>query len=209
MICHDQTDFRAITNLTKMLIVEKLARFDRKFGVALEGGGLVNSPYEIVYANDCEKLIFSFYFLGTVEVPFYFPKEIYEGLLIYQERMEGNENLLNKSEYGSGRTGCNTSDETRLKMSEANSGGNHPQFKGLVIGTNRNNQLIVFCGGVDMKSRGFNSGHISRVINGNRPHHKKFTFIRTSDVDQLKTILGTADFIDEISRQRIEEFIQE
>lgn len=155
-----------------------------------------------------------------------------EGLLIYQERMDGNEHLLNKAEFGSGARGCKRSDEFKTKLSAANSGENHPnfgktlsdetknkiseaqigenhpQFKGLTIGTNRENQIIVFCGKKDMKSRGFDQSTISQVINGKQSHHRKFTFIRTSDIDQLTTILNTADFIDEISRQRIEEFIQ-
>jgi hypothetical protein len=146
-----------------------------------------------------------------------------EGLLIYQERMDGNEHLLNKAEFGSGRRGCQHSNETRKKLSDAligkyvgekhpmfgRTGEKHPNFEGLTIGSNKDDQTIVFCGKKDMKLRGFNQGNISQVINGKAPHHQGFVFTRTSDPDQLRTILDTADFIDEISRKQIEEFIQE
>lgn len=133
-----------------------------------------------------------------------------EGLLIYQERMEGNEHLLNKSDYGTGQTGCKASDETRRKLSEANFGKTGEQsatFKGLSIGKNQNNQIIVFCGKKDMSSRGFFPGNISDVINGNRPHHKKFTFTRSTDPIYLQQLLDTAEFFDDVSRSRIEEFL--
>lgn len=94
------------------------------------------------------------------------------------------------------------SDETKKKLS----GGNHHKFKGLVIGT-KDNQTIVFCGTADMKARGFNQGNISQVINEKLPHHKGFVFIRTSDPDQLRELLNTAEFVDEESKQRIEEFL--
>lgn len=135
-----------------------------------------------------------------------------EGLLIYQERMEGNDFLLNKSDYGSGPRGCKFSEETKQKMSEAltgETGEKNRNFKGLTVGKNKNNQTIVFCGKTDTKDRGFDPSKISKVILEKAAHHQGFAFTRTSDIDQLRAILDTADFIDEISRKRIEEFTQE
>lgn len=156
-----------------------------------------------------------------------------EGLLIHQERMEGNVHLLNKSDYGRGRRGCKHSEETKQKLSAVNSGENHPnfgkqlsnetrkklseahigkksaKFKGLTIGTNTNNKIIVFCGNADMKSRGFSPGNISYVINGKKPHYKKFLFTRSSDPIFLQQLLDEDNFVDDVSKERIKEFLSQ
>jgi hypothetical protein len=88
------------------------------------------------------------------------------------------------------------------------SGSNNHQFKGLSIGTNKGNQIIVLCGKKDMAARGFSSGRISQVINGKYNTHKGFTFIRTADPVQLKELLNTATFYDDESKERIEEFLK-
>lgn len=126
-----------------------------------------------------------------------------EGLLIYQERMDGNEHLLNKADYGCGTTGCNFSEKTKKKMS----GENHHNFKGFAIGRNNNNQIIVFSGEKDMNSRGFKSNRISKVILGQRKHYKKFTFTRSTDPIFLQQLLNEDNFFDDVSRSRIEEFL--
>lgn len=100
-------------------------------------------------------------------------------------------------------------EETKKKMSESKIGAQHNLFKGLSIGTNKDNQTIVFCGNKDMEARGFNQGAISQVINGARPHHKGFAFARTDDPDQLQELLNTAEFVDDVSKQRIEEFLSQ
>lgn len=140
-----------------------------------------------------------------------------EGLLISKERMEGNVHLLNKSECGRGAQGCKRSEETRNKVSNSKIGEHNPMFgkmgkqsanfKGLTIGVNRENKTIVFRGSTDMSSRGFYSGAVSAVILGTRPHHQGFTFIRTDDPQQLRELLNTAIFYDEVSRLRIQEFL--
>ena len=108
-----------------------------------------------------------------------------------------------KKKMRNSRIGKQHSDETKKKLR----GENNHNFKGLVIGTNTNNQTIVFSGGKDMKARGFDQGTISKVILGKLPHHKGFVFIRTSDHDQLRELLNTAEFVDEESKQRIEEVL--
>lgn len=103
------------------------------------------------------------------------------------------------------------SDETKEKISESligkYAGKNHPNFKGLTIGVNKDAQTIVFSGVKDMKSREFSQTHISRVILGKRSHHRGFVFIRINDPVQLRELLNTAEFVDGISKQRIEEFL--
>ena len=105
--------------------------------------------------------------------------------------------------------GTQLSDETKKKMSEAQTGAKCPSFKGLTIGTNRDNKVIVFCGEKDMKARGFNSGRISQVILGNNSHHKNFTFTRSTDPIYLQQLLDTAEFVDEESKQIIEQFLNQ
>ena len=129
--------------------------------------------------------------------------------------------------------GKQVSSETKKKMSEAQSGKNHPnfgkqlsedtkkklsesrigeknhKFKGFVIGTNETNQIIAFCGHADMKWRDFNSSHISAVINGRRPHHKGFTFTRSDDPIFLQQLLNEDNFVDEESKQIIQQFLNQ
>lgn len=100
--------------------------------------------------------------------------------------------------------GKQLSDEHKMKLS----GNNNHQFKGLSIGTNKDNQTLVLCGKKDMAARGFSSGRISQVINGKYNTHKGFTFIRTADPVQLKELLNTATFYDDESKERIEEFLK-
>ena len=138
-----------------------------------------------------------------------------------------------KRKMSEARIGKQPSDETRKKMSAARSGENHHffgkqfsdehkkkigeaqngeknnNFKGLVIGTNKDNQTIVFCGKKDMKARGFNPSHISQVILGKLPHHKGFTFTRSTDPIYLQQLLDTAEFVDEESKQIIQQFLQQ
>ena len=105
--------------------------------------------------------------------------------------------------------GKKLSDEHKQKLSEAKIGEKHNNFQGLVIGTNKNNQIIVFCGKTDMKSRGFNPSNISQVILGNRASHKGFTFTRTTDPIYLQQLLNEDNFVDEESKQIIQQFLQQ
>lgn len=149
----------------------------------------------------------------------------HESLLIHKERINCNEYLLNKADYGCGTRGCQHSDESKKKISGSLIGKQHSEeskqkmsaakigekcynFKGLSIGTNKNNQIIVFSGAKDMKARRFNSGHISSVILGNRASHKGFTFSRSDDPIYLQQILDEDNFVDDVSKERIKEFLQ-
>lgn len=97
------------------------------------------------------------------------------------------------------------SDETKNKFSGENNG----KFKGLTIGTNKHNQTIVFSGEKSMKAREFHSSTISAVILGKKPHHKNFTFTRSTDPIYLQQLLDTAEFVDEESKQIIQQFLQQ
>lgn len=120
-----------------------------------------------------------------------------EGLLIYQERMNGNTHLLNKAECGCGTAGMT---RTRGKL--------HQRFRGLAVGTNRTTgQIIVFDGKTSMEARGFNQSAISRCILRGE-HHKNFTFTRTTDEDYLRQLLAEDNFHDEQSKTAIQNFIQ-
>ena len=96
--------------------------------------------------------------------------------------------------------GKSVSNDSKLKMSEAKSGENHPKFKGYSIGYN-DSQIIIFCGNKDMKSRGFNSGHIAQSIlkNPKIKSHKGYVFIRTDSPADIYPLLETRTFADEKS----------
>ena len=115
-----------------------------------------------------------------------------------------------------GRTGVNhpkfgtqLSEETKKKIGEAQTGSKCFSFKGLTIGTNSDNKVIVFSGEKSMKARGFNSGRISQVILGNSAHHKNFTFTRSTDPIILQQLLDEDNFVDEESKQIIQQFLSQ
>jgi hypothetical protein len=132
-----------------------------------------------------------------------------EGLLIYQERMDGNTHLLNQAEYGRGRRGCKVPEEHKQNLSKLMTGELHPNFQGISVGTNRTTgQIIVFDGKKSMKDRAFFSHHVSACISGTRPHHKNFTFIRTTDEEFLLQLLEEDNFHDEQSRQILQNYLE-
>lgn len=147
-----------------------------------------------------------------------------EGLLIYQERMDGNTHLLNKADYGTGNTGLtgelasNYGRTGELASAYGRTGELHPlygetgekcsNFQGHAVGTNRTTgKTVVFDGNKSMKERGFNASHISACILGNRASHKNFTFIRTTDEDYLRQLLAADNFHDEESKLILQQFL--
>lgn len=121
------------------------------------------------------------------------------------------------------RDGGSFSDETRKRMSVSRTGKfsgensprygttgeGSPKFKGIVVGTClRDGKQIVFSGNKSIKDRSFNTGHIASCLNGNRPHHKNFTFIRTTDEEFLLQLLEEDNFHDEQSKQIIQNYLQ-
>lgn len=85
----------------------------------------------------------------------------------------------------------------------------NPLFEGLSVGTNRTTgQIIVFDGSKSMNARKFDSGHVSKVVLGKTPHHKNFTFIRTTDEDHLRQLLAEDNFFDEQSKTILQNFLQ-
>lgn len=124
-----------------------------------------------------------------------------EGLLIYQERMNGNTALLNKSDCGRGCAGLSTVSLL---------GEKNPMFKGITVGTNRTTgRTVVFDGEKTMKDRGFSQSCISRCISGhlNTTHHRNFTFIRTTDEDYLRQLLAADNFHDGESKLILQQFL--
>ena len=100
-------------------------------------------------------------------------------------------------------------EETKKKISEAQIGQKCYNFKGLVIGANKQNQIVVFCGAKDMKTRGFNPSNITQVILGKKPHHKNFLFTRSTDPIFLQQLLNEDNFVDEESKQIIQQFLNQ
>lgn len=132
-----------------------------------------------------------------------------------------------------GREGYATSDITRQKQSEKNSGvenpnygkfgelhpahgmghliagAKHPQFKGLTIGSNMTTgQTIVFDCNSSIKERGFKDSNISNCVRGSRKSHKNFTFTRSTDENYLRQLLTEDNFFDEQSKTIIQNFLQ-
>lgn len=82
-------------------------------------------------------------------------------------------------------------------------------FKGFSVGINRTtSEVVVFDGNKTMKERGFNSAHVVACIGEKRPHHKNFTFTRTTDENYLRQLLAEDNFFDEQSKTIIQNFLQ-
>lgn len=127
-----------------------------------------------------------------------------EGLLIYQERMNGNTHLLNKSDYGTGLAGF----MGELHPMHGRTGENCQNFKGITVGTNRTTgKTIAFDGEKSINGRGFDTGNISACINGRKKSHKNFTFTRTTDEDYLRQLLAADNFHDEESKLILKQFL--
>jgi hypothetical protein len=130
-----------------------------------------------------------------------------EGLLIYQERMNGNTHLLNKADYGQGLAGLSADRTGEKNPAHGRTGEKHPVFKGLSVGTNRTSgKTIVFDGKNSMKARGFNQSSISKCILHGK-EHQNFTFIRTTDEDYLRQLLAADNFHDEESKLILQQFL--
>lgn len=88
-------------------------------------------------------------------------------------------------------------------------GASCPGFKGISVGTNiTTGKTIVFDGKKSVSARGFNHARIGQCVLGKSPHHKNFTFIRTTDPDYLRQLLAEDNFHDEQSKQVIQNFLQ-
>ena len=83
-------------------------------------------------------------------------------------------------------------------------------FKGVSIGKHRSTGAIIIClGETTMKNYGLSQSEISNCINGKRPHHKNFTWTRTTDEYFLNNLLDTHRdmFLDFSSEFRIREYL--
>ncbi len=58
------------------------------------------------------------------------------------------------------------------------------KFKGVVIGVD-DKSFVIAIGGHQLTQQGFNQTHASKVIHGERPHHKGFVFFRINDPEEL------------------------
>lgn len=144
--------------------------------------------------------------------------------ILLNEIFEGDWQELKKCSYNLKlNRGYNSySEETRAKISAAKTGELHPMFgtvghlggnfKGITIGVNSANEIVVFNGEQDVNSRPtrsgkfFNAGHISAVINCRRASHHGFKFHRTKDNEELKTLLSSS-FYDTESKQVLEDYL--
>lgn len=114
-----------------------------------------------------------------------------------------------RAKKSASQTGKKHSDETRAKKRYTKLGKLNPNFLGIVIGVNKENEVVVFYGSQDINSRQtrsgkfFNKSAISGVLNGRNPHHHGFKFHRTADRNELESLLS-ADFYDATSKQVLE-----